>query len=399
MTAIIPEYHHGVDFDPDQKERALDLMARLVTHYLGRTTDSAPEQMREPVAHYLDTDLWKREMTEVFHRIPIPVGVSAELPEPGDYKALRVAGRSIVLSRGRGGELNAMINVCRHRGMQLVPDGCGSARRFTCLYHAWSYGLDGHLQGVNAENTFGPVDRDDFSLKKLECGERAGLMFVCLTPGLTMDLDSWLEGVLPELEALNLGDCVTFTTRYLDGPNWKVTADGFLEGYHFASLHPDTVAVTNFSNMAAFDTWGPHLRNTYGLKPLAEASALPREQWDPVECLGATYWLFPGLAIAGGWRQHTAISIMLPGEDWASSVTQQTILLRHAPRDEAERAAAQKSSDFFYNAFHDEDYLAQFAVQQGLSSVPDETHIFGRNEPAVQHFHTTLDGLMETRPK
>ena len=394
MTTVIPQYVPGVDFDPDQRERALDLMARLVEHYCNQTTDQAPEQMREPVSGYLDQELWHREMAQVIHRIPIPVGVSAELPNAGDYKAIRVAGRSILVTRGLDGALKAMINVCRHRGMQLVPDGCGSARRFSCLYDSWTYGIDGQLLGVTAEDTFGPVDRDEFSLRTLECGERAGLMFVCLTPNIPIDLDSWLDGVLPELEALHLADTVTFSTRYLRGPSWKVTADGFLESYHFASLHPDTVARTNFSNMAAFDSWGPHLRNTFGLKQLAVASKLPREQWDPVECLGVTYWLFPGLAIAGGWRQHTAISIMLPGEDWASSVTQQTILLRQAPRDEGERAAAQVSSDFFYNAFQDEDYTAQFAVQRGLSSVPDESHVFGRNEPAVQHFHNTLASLM-----
>jgi nitrite reductase/ring-hydroxylating ferredoxin subunit len=394
MTAVVPQYRRGVALDPDQRERALDLMARLVDLYTGHTTDRAPSQLREPVANYLDRDRWQREMTDVFHRIPIPVGVSVELPNPGDYKTLRVAGRSIVIARGRGGELNAMINVCRHRGMQVVPDGCGSARRFSCIYHAWTYGLDGQLLGVHAEDTFGPVDKDEFSLLRLATAERAGIMFAGLTPGLTFDIDDWLGDVTPELDALGLAAAVPFSTRYLDGPNWKVTADGFLESYHFASLHPDTVALTNFTNLAAFDSYGPHIRNTFGLKPLAQAADLPREEWDPISCLGVIYWLFPGLAVAGGWREHTAVSIMLPGSDWASSITQQTLLLRQPPRDDAEQAAAQASSDFFYGAFKDEDYTAQFAVQQGLASVANESHLFGRNEPAVQHFHRTLDELM-----
>ncbi len=394
MTVAIPTYSHGVDFDAEDHERNLDLMSRLIEHYRNGTTDQAPDQMREPVARYLDKDLWQREMTEVIHRIPIPVGVSAELPNPGDYKSIRVAGKTVLLSRGPDGDLRAMINVCRHRGMQLVPDGCGSARRFTCVYHAWSYSTDGALVGVNGEDKFGPVDREEFSLLRLAAAERAGLMFVCLTPGLEMDIDGWLGDVLPELERLRLDEMVPFTTRYLAGPNWKVTADGFLEGYHFASLHPNTVAKTNFSNMQAFDSYGPHIRNTYGLKPLAEAAEKPREEWDPVECLGVTFWLFPGIAVAGGWRQHTAVSIMLPGDSWELSMTQQTLLMRHAPVDEDERETAQVASDFFYNAFRDEDYTAQFQVQQGLASVPDESHIFGRNEPAVQHFHRTLDSLM-----
>jgi phenylpropionate dioxygenase-like ring-hydroxylating dioxygenase large terminal subunit len=394
VTAVVPDYKPGFEFAPDAHERALDLMERLVSLYKAGSTDLAPEQMREPVANYLDRDVWQREMTEVFHKVPIPVGLSAELARAGDYKALKVADRSILLTRGRDGALKAMMNVCRHRGMQLVPEGCGSARRFTCLYHAWSFGTDGKLIGVQAEDTFGPVDRDEFSLVRLECGERAGVMFVGLTPGLPFDLDEWLGGVLPELETLHLEDTVPFSTRYLDGPNWKVTADGYLESYHFASLHPQSVALTDFSNLAAFDAYGPHQRNTFGLKPLAAAAELPREQWDPVECLGVTYWIFPGLAIAGGWRQHTAVSIMLPGPDWGSSITQQTLLMRQEPRDDAERMIAQASSDFFYNAVRDEDYAAQQRVQEGLPSVAGESQVFGRNEPGVQHFHRSLAELM-----
>lgn len=394
MAVVIPEYAAGFDFEPQERQRALALMARLVDHYANNTTDQADTQWREPVRNYLDRDRWQREMTQVIHRIPIPVGVSVELPHPGDYKSLRVAGKSILLTRGQDGQLSAMINVCRHRGMRLVPEGCGSARRFTCVYHAWSYAPDGALLGVNGEEKFGPVDRAQFGLLKLACGERAGLMFVCLTPGLNMDLDDWLGDVLPELESLRLTQTVPFSTRYLDGPNWKVTADGFLESYHFASLHPDTVAKTNFTNMQAFDSYGPHIRNTYGLKPLATMVGRPQHEWDPVECLGVTYWLFPGLAVAGGWRQHTAVSIMLPGDSWEASTTQQTLLMRHEPYSEEDRTRAQVASDFFYDAFKDEDYTAQHLVQQSLASVPDECHIFGRNEPAVQHFHRHLDRLM-----
>ena len=142
MAVVIPEYLAGFTFDAAERERALDLMARLLAHYSDGTTDQADGQWREPVANYLDKDRWQREMAQVMHRIPIPVGVSVELPNPGDYKSVRVAGKAVLLTRRPDGSLDAMINVCRHRGMQLVPDGCGTARRFTCVYHAWSYGTD-----------------------------------------------------------------------------------------------------------------------------------------------------------------------------------------------------------------------------------------------------------------
>ena len=395
VTRTVPQYRRGFVFDAEAQQSAMDLMQRLVTLFHAGSTDLASAQMREPVSNYLDVQLWQREMAEIFYKLPVPVGLSAELPRAGDYKTVNVSGRSILLARGRDGGLNAMMNVCRHRSMQLVPDGCGSARRFTCLYHAWSYGIDGRLLGVQAEDTFGAVDRDEFSLLRLECGERAGLMFVGLTPGVAFDLDEWLGDLLPELETLGLADTVPFSTRYLEGPNWKVTADGYLESYHFASLHPNSVAQTDMSNLAAFDAYGPHMRNTFALKPLAIAAELPRDQWDPMECVGVTYWIFPGLAIAGGWRDHIAVSIMLPGAEWGSSLTEQTLLVRHAPQDATERALAQASSDFFHDAVRDEDYVAQQQVQRALPSVAGECQVFGRNEPAVQHFHRTLARLID----
>ena len=60
----------------------------------------------------------------------------------------------------RRGAVRAMINVCRHRGGELVPEGTGTAHRLTCPYHAWSYDLKGCLLGVYGEETFGGVDRD-----------------------------------------------------------------------------------------------------------------------------------------------------------------------------------------------------------------------------------------------
>ena len=125
-------------------------------------------------------ELWEREVKEIFHAIPLPVCTSAELANVGDYKAMRVVGREIILVRGKDGHMNAMLNVCRHRAMKLLPGGCGNSRRFTCSYHAWTYDTDGRLTGVPGEDTFGDVDKADYSLVRLACDERAGIIFVGL---------------------------------------------------------------------------------------------------------------------------------------------------------------------------------------------------------------------------
>lgn len=398
MTDTVPQYLAG-GHAAMSRDEAMSILDRLVAHLRNGTTDMAAGQMEIPISSYLDRGQWDREITEVFHRIPLPVCTSAELAGVGDFKALRVVGKEILLVRGRDGYMRAMINVCRHRSMKLVPGGCGSTRRgFVCSYHAWSYDTEGKLTGVPGEDTFGPVDREDHSLVRLACEERAGIVYVCLTPGLAMDIDAWLGPVLPYLEALELDKCTHFTTKELAGPNWKVTLDGYLEGYHFGALHPNTVALTNHSNRMTNDRFGPHVRNVFALKTLDAMMERPREEWDPAVAMGLVYWIFPGMSIAGGWRERTVISIMLPGDSWGESMTWQTTLLRTPPQTPEEISEAEKTAEWFFAAFRDEDYTAQTDVQNGLASLADRNMIIGRNEIAVQHAHETLRRLLAGEP-
>jgi phenylpropionate dioxygenase-like ring-hydroxylating dioxygenase large terminal subunit len=392
MTAV-PHYVSGIDFStPAVRKDAFDVMGRLVEHYRATTTDMVETQWREPVRNYTDPELWEREVQAIHRTRPLPVALSCELPTPGSYKAVDVVGTPVILTRDRDGGVRAMVNSCRHRGGELVPEGTGHTRRFTCPYHAWSYDLTGCLTGVYGEATFGPVERDEMALRTLPVGERAGIVFVCLTPGGELDLDSWIEPQLLELlETLDLAGCYHHSTRMLEGPNWKLVVDGYLEGYHFASLHRTTVFRTNLSNMAAFDSWGPHQRNAFALRPIAEAVDTPPESWDPRRCVGAIYWLFPGLAIAGGWREQVAVSFVLPGRTWDSSTTEQHILLRHEPLDDEERKNADHTRDWFHDVVLDEDYNAGFGIQRGLAAMADEDFVFGRNEPGVQHFHRAIE--------
>lgn len=397
MTDTLPQYSAGTH-SAMSRDEAMSILDRLVSHLRNQTTDMAPEQLKVPISDYLDQDLWEREIKEIFHAIPLPVGTCAELANVGDFKTMRVVGKEIILVRGKDGTMRAMLNVCRHRAMKLLPDGCGSARRFTCGYHSWTYDTDGNLTGVPGEDTFGEVNKEDYSLVQLPCEERAGFIFIGLTPGRDLGIDAWLGEVLPHLEALELDKCTHFTTKTLPGPNWKVTLDGYLEGYHFSSLHAKTVALTNHTNRMTLDSFGPHVRNVFALKTLDAMMEKPRDEWDPAEAMGLVYWVFPGMAIAGGLRERTVISIMLPGDSWGESMTWQTTLLRTPPQTPEEFLEAEKTAEWFFAAFRDEDYTAQTDVQNGLASLADKHMIIGRNEIAVQHAHETIRRLLAGEP-
>ena len=371
------------------------MMARLISHTKNKTTDQAEATFQEPVENYLDEELFASEIELIFKRIPLPLALSCELPEKNNHKAIEVVGVPVVITRDSQGQVHAMLNVCRHRGALICSAGLGTSRALTCPYHAWSYGMDGQLKGLYGESTFGDFDKSERNMIKLPCVEKHGVIFVCLTPELEIDIDSWLGDFAPILESLKLADCHLFSTRMMPGPNWKVAIEGYLEGYHFAALHKDTVFKTNLSNTATFDGHGAHERVAFALREIENHLDDPEDTWDPTANVGTINWLFPGFSIAGGWRQRMAVAFPLPTTKVTESITEQRILVRTPiTDDEREQHELAVMRDWFYDVTYDEDYITGFGVQKGVAVTGGKTQIFGRNEPGVQYVHRTINRLM-----
>lgn len=93
---------------------------------------------------YIDAELFEIER-ERFHGSTWNfVGHASQLPKAGDYLALELAGRPLLLVRQADGSIRGMFNRCAHKGAELVADACGNAGKFLrCPYHAWTYRLDG----------------------------------------------------------------------------------------------------------------------------------------------------------------------------------------------------------------------------------------------------------------
>ncbi len=389
------DYRPGIDLEGRAAQKAMGLMERLVALHRAKSTDQAPDVWLEPMANYRDDELFEAELALIFTQIPMPLALSVELDRPNAYKAVEAAGVPVLITRDSDGQVHAMLNICRHRGAAVCDPGRGTSRALVCKYHAWSYAMDGRLQALYGDSTFGEFDKNSRGLITLACEERHGIVFVCLTPGRTIDLDSWLGDMGEVLEDLRLGELVPFSSRMMPGPGWKVVAEGYLEGYHFASLHKDTVFKKNLGNISAFDSFGPHARIAFGLRPLADAVNQPEETWEPADCVGPIVWVFPGLSIAGGWRDRMSVSLPIVGTSRTETVTEQRIMTRQTPSSERELHEVEFMRDWFYDVVYNEDYLTGYSVQKGVNALPeDDTQIFGRNEIGVQHLHTAINAIM-----
>ena len=135
---------------------------------------------------------------------PLMLALGGELRGPNSYKAMTVMDIPVLLTRGPDGEVRAFVNQCSHRSAIVVPEGTGTARRFACPYHNWTYNPMGDLVGVTDREYFGEIDVECMGLTPLPVAERAGLIFVVITPGVAMNIDEHLCRVRPGARLLRL---------------------------------------------------------------------------------------------------------------------------------------------------------------------------------------------------
>ena len=193
---------------------------------------------------YTDPRTFEQEQQRIFLRAWNFVCHESEIAKPGDYLTTIVAGQPIILCRNSEGKLRAFFNTCRHRAAQVVREECGNARAFTCLYHLWTYDLDGRLisvPGIEAYATsFNPsgLSKELYGLIPVRVDSMHRLVFVCFDDD-TPPLADFLGEAAAALEQ-SFGDPDTqiwVKTRKVLKANWKMQPENSRDGYHAPLLH------------------------------------------------------------------------------------------------------------------------------------------------------------------
>ena len=377
------------------RTQLIEMARHSLAHAQAGTIDQTEAIHREPAHHYFDQERWRQEMDRVFKRVPLMLAMTAELPNPGDYKAMDAVDTPVLITRGQDGKVRAFVNMCRHRGSQIMRAGTGNAKRFTCPYHAWTYDQTGALTAVFSEQDFGEVDRSCHNLVALPAAERAGLIWVHLNPNASLDIDDFLSGYDEMLGHFNFNDWHFFESRVLKGPNWKIAYDGYLDLYHLPILHRETFGADMY-NQALYQAWGPHQR-VYSPDPsLAEYDEL--ENIGDAHLMAGVWTIFPHVSIAGfgGGGRGVMISQLFPGATPQESHTVQNYLMENAPADEKTRKEARDQFKFLEYVVREEDYATGLRQQKALLTGTMPHVMFGRNEGGGQRFHSWVDRLVQT---
>nr|WP_235538580.1 SRPBCC family protein [Sphingomonas sp. Root710] len=377
----------------DVAETMLDYVENNKTYLTEKT-------LAVPTRSYTDTDQWRAEMELVFMRVPLMLAFTAELPNPGDYKAMDAVGKPVLINRDKSGIVRAFLNVCSHRGAPVAAEGHGNCPRFTCKYHGWTFGQDGKLLAVAEASKFGEVNKAERGLRELPCEERAGMIFVCLTPNAPIDLDDFFRGYLADFEALEFDKWSFLGSRVIEGANWKIAFDGYLEGYHFASLHPQTIFPRTPSNCTHYEGFGPNIRIGFPQRRIAEALRdVPREQWGTQENNGFDFVriFFPNVSVFIA-PEITQVAQLFPGPTPDRNRTVLNYLRRDAPKDDADRESLEAMINFFRDVTYQEDYVIGLEIQKGLETAAHDDLVFGRNERGNQYFHEWLNWYLQDDP-
>ncbi|MFN8185848.1 MAG: aromatic ring-hydroxylating dioxygenase subunit alpha [Gaiellales bacterium] len=192
-----------------------------------------------PAAWYSDPAVLQLERERIFARSWQYVGRAGQVAEPGDFLAARAGHIPIVVVRDEHGDLNGFVNVCRHRGHEVVS-GAGNRRTLQCPYHAWTYGLDGCLRSVPRLEREPDLPVAELSLRRVQVETWGPFVFV------NPDLDAApLTGTLGGIPRLVAETGFDLDALEYDGrwewtieANWKVSIENYLECYHCPVAHP-----------------------------------------------------------------------------------------------------------------------------------------------------------------
>ena len=202
-----------------------------------RLAEQQPERYALAQPFYRDQDIYRRDIEQIFLKSWLYAGHQSEIPKVGDWFLFEFDRESVIIVRSAEDEINALLNVCRHRGSRICIEHSGCSKRLTCRYHGWSYSLDGRLHA--AAHMAGSFDKTKISLKKIHVALLEGMIFVNFAER-PAPFSLVREGLAGCLEPYGLERArVAHRQSYPIAANWKLAVENYSECYHCAPAHPE----------------------------------------------------------------------------------------------------------------------------------------------------------------
>ncbi|MDY7102771.1 MAG: aromatic ring-hydroxylating dioxygenase subunit alpha [Actinomycetota bacterium] len=234
------------------------------TEAILRETEAALAEREVPAAIFNDAGIFAAERRRIFARSWIYLAHTSEIPEPGDYVLRHIVDDPYVVVRSSDGEIRALHNHCRHRGMQVCRSELGNASNFRCPYHGWTYRNTGALTGVPVQKQAYGDDLDKGALGLVEVAQLDtynGMIFACQDPD-QVPLGEWLGDMRWYLDLLTMRspaglEVVGPPQRWVVDVDWKIAGENFVgDSYHTLMTHRSMVELGQAPRDARYGMYG-----------------------------------------------------------------------------------------------------------------------------------------------
>ena len=357
------------------------IIERVFSHIDNKTTDLGSEVWKEPVKNYRDQERFDNEI-KLLRSLPVPFCPSSALREKGSYVSRIAAGTPILVTRDDENNINAFINACRHRGMQ-VASGSGCKKSFICPYHGWTYGLNGENRHIPSAYGFPGIDPEEHGLKKVDAVEKGGIVYVCQDADIDKKfLDETLDYFAEDQSLINQSEIE-------DEANWKVLHETLLEGYHIKSLHKDTFYPYGLDNINVVENYGQNSRVIFPFKRIEKLRDIEPSKRVIDGTITSVYSLFPNVSISV-LSKHTNLVVLEPISLTRSKWVIYTLINKSNKKEKLSKKEAMRDAKFVGDTGQDEDREAAKAIQQTLSTKANDHLTFGYFEKAIVNFHLHL---------
>ena len=348
--------------------------------------------MRAPMSDFTDPQLFLREKETFFRNTPLCMGLSSELPAPNTYWSDIATGIPILMVRDSRGRFRAFANVCRHRGSLVVEEGRGTKSRFTCPFHAWTYGNNGDLIAVNKSSQFGDVSGLGLALLELPSAELYGTLWVRPTQGNPIVEEECLGGLQDDFINWNLPNHPYIGMQIIDARmNWKLVIDSYGEIYHLNVLHTETIGDAVIGNAQTLATFEKNLRMVVANQKfnlLRMLLPFP-ERWPYKQVTSTVYFLYPNviMMIDSFGVDFMRIFPLNDSPSYTRTIHTWYIDPKVQKRFEEENLSHEDKLRVFRESVEQEDYAMGADIQVNAELEVQREIVFGRNEASLQHFH------------